>query len=343
MKKYVSILCIFAIISGLFLSCKNQNNEYATSEIFVMNTIVSQKVYGKNREKAIESVEAKLKELENELSLYISDSDVNKINEKAGIEPVKVNDYTFDLIKTAKEYCELSRGIFDITIAPIAKLWGITSENPKVPQQQEIDNLLPLVNYNNVILDSDKKTVFLKEKGMEVDLGGIAKGYVNDAIKNIYDELEIPSALLSIGGNVFAYHTKPDNSLYTVGIRDPQGTPNDIVGKLEIKDKILSTSGAYERFFEQDGKIYHHILDTKTGYPAESDLLSVTVISEDGGLSDFLSTTLFIAGKQYINQYINHDKFSVIVIDKENNVYVSDNLKGSFELTNDKYKLSEGN
>lgn len=343
MKKFIAYLCVLMIISISLLSCSKQSNTFSTGEVFIMNTVVTQKVYGKNRDKAIENVDACLKEMEKELSMYIEDSYISKVNKNADMQPVKVNDYTFRLIETAKSYCELSKGMFDITIAPITKLWGITSENPKVPSQKEIDNLLPLINYNNIILDSSAKTVFLKEKGMAIDLGGIAKGYINNLIKEEYEKLEIPSALISIGGNIYAYHAKPDQSLYTVGIRDPEGSPNDMIGKLKIKDKIVATSGAYERFFEQDGKIYHHILNTQTGYPADSDLLSITIVSEDGGLADFLSTTLFIAGKEHLDQYLNHSKFSVIVVDKQRNVYLSNNLKDSFELTNTQYKLRKGN
>ncbi|WMJ23303.1 FAD:protein FMN transferase [Paludicola sp. MB14-C6] len=337
------VLCLLAVLtlSQMLISCSSQTKTASNGEIFVMNTVVTQKVYGKNRDKAILNVNNCLKEMEKELSMYIPESYISKINQNAGLTPVKVNSYTFDLIQTTQKYCERSNGVFDITIAPITKLWGITSQNPKVPTQDQINELLPLIDYRNIKLDSKSQTVMLKEKGMAIDLGGIAKGYINDLIKSEYDKLNISSALISIGGNIYAYHTKPDNTLFTLGIRDPKGSSNDMVGKLKVKDKIVATSGAYERFFEQDGKVYHHILDSKTGYPAESDLLSATVVSENGGLADFLSTTVFISGKKQMKQYLNQSEFSVIIIDKEKNVYVSDNLKDSFELTNSNYKLSE--
>ncbi|MFZ2540056.1 MAG: FAD:protein FMN transferase, partial [Oscillospiraceae bacterium] len=241
----------------------------------------------------------------------------------------------------AKRYSELSQDRFDITIAPLTLLWGIDTKNARVPKQEEIDEALKLVDYENIILNESENSILLARKGMALDLGGIAKGYIVDRIKDEYQKQRITSALVSIGGNIFAYGTKPDKSLFTVGIRDPKGTTgNEILGKLTIKDKVVATTGAYERYFEQDGKKYHHILDVNTGYPYPSDLASVTIICDDGGLADFLSTTLFIAGKEHIDDYINDDRFEVIIVDNQNNVHISPSLKDGFEITNDSYTLS---
>lgn len=311
------------------------------SEIFVMNTHVSQQVSGKNADIAVNEVNLLLKELEDKLSLYIDGSDIDKINKNAGIAPVKVDSLTFNLIELAKDYSKKSEGSFDVTIAPLTKLWEITGEHPTVPQKEQIKAATDLIDYNKIILDNQSSTIMLAEKGMEIDLGGIAKGYICGDIEAIYDKLDIKTALVSIGGNIIAYKYKSKNTPYTLGIRDPLGMPNDIIGKLKAVNTIVATSGGYERFFVKDNVTYHHILDTKTGYPANNGLLSVTVVSEDGALADFLSTTLFIAGKENINQFINHNKFSIIAIDIDKNVYISDKIKNDFEITNDNYKYGK--
>lgn len=341
MKKSISFILLFLIIFS-FCSCSfNSYNSLETSEIFVMNTYVSQKVYGKNNLKAISKVNSTLKELESKLSLYVDGSSIDKINKNAGVTFVKVDSFTYDLIEKSLEYCKLSDGMFDITIAPLTKLWGITTENPKVPTNEEISKSQELVDYHKVILNKADKSIMLKENNMEIDLGGIAKGYVCKVVKDIYNQFNIKSALISIGGNVYVHGKKPNESLFSLGIRDPLGNANDIVGKIDVKDKVVATTGGYERFFEKDGEVFHHILDIKTGFPVKNDILSVTIISDDGGLSDFLSTALFIAGKEKINKYLNHDKFSIIVIDSEKNIYISNNLKNNFKLTNNNYVVCE--
>lgn len=340
MRFIKKILWFILIFPFLFLySCNETSETEFTSEIFVMNTFVSQKVYGSNAKKAIKQVNECLITLEKELSLYEENSDIYNINKNAGISPVKVNTYTLELLKAAVEYSEKSQGLFDITIAPLTILWGINSDNPKVPQSEEILQAVSLVNYRDLEIDFENQTAFLKKSGMSIDLGGIAKGYIVNEIQKIYNENGIASALISIGGNIYTYHKKIDGNDYTLGIRDPNGMANDYIGKLKCHDAVVATTGAYERFFEQGGIKYHHILSTQTGYPVDSDLLSVTVVSKDGGLADFLSTTLFISGSQQIEKYLNCNDFSVIVIDKNNQIYISEKLKNNFEITNSDYKL----
>lgn len=331
MKKLILLLLVTLVLTG----CVQKPHE---SELFAMNTYITQQVYGNNAEKAAKEVDAFIKKIETTLSLYVKDSDIDKVNNNAGSSPVKVNNVTFDLLKVAKKYGELSGGRFDITIAPLTKLWGITGDNPTVPSDTLIKQAVSLVDFEKIILDEKDKSIFLQDKGMAIDLGGIAKGYICNEISNIYKKNGVSGALASIGGNTLTYGTKPSDNQFTLGIRDPNGNANDLVGTLSVGDVVVATSGGYERYFEQDGKRYHHILDTKTGYPVDSDLLSVTVVSENGGLADFLSTTLFIAGSEHIQEYLNHEKFSVIVIDNKNNVYISDSLVKDFTLINKSYQ-----
>lgn len=344
MKKRIYTLLSFILIISLLasLSACTANEIPAEKETFAMSTFITQKVYGKNKEDAVNKVDALLHRLENKLSLFKEDSDIDKINQNAGISPVEVDEYTFDLIKTAKEYSGLSEGRFDITIAPLTLLWGIDTDHARVPSTEEIEQVLPLIDYRNIKLNEENKTVFLTEKSMKIDLGGVAKGYISNLIHKEYENLGITSAIVSIGGNIDIIGVKPDGHEYTLGIRDPLDLSGlKTIGKISVKDKVVATSGGYERFFEEDGKRYHHILDPKTGYPVESDLLSVTVISSNGGVADFLSTTLFSAGSTYINNYINDDRFGVIIVDQNKKIYLSDHLSEQFECTAPEYIITQ--
>lgn len=339
MKKALALLCILLFLP---LSGCGADEAPATGDLYVMSTYVTQQVYGRDGEEAVKNVNNLLKSLDRKLSLFQPGSDIDKINQNAGLSPVKVDSYTFDLISTAKRYGEASQGLFDITVAPLTLLWGIDTDQARVPSQAEIDAVLPLVEDEKLILDESEQTVFLQETGMKIDLGGIAKGYMAAAIREEYQKLEVTAALVSIGGNICAYGKKPDGEEFTLGIRDPASKSSAaIMGKLKITDRVLATSGAYERYLEENGTIYHHILNPETGYPAESDLLSVTVISEDGGLADFLSTALYMAGSASIEKYRNDSRFSVIIIDKDHQVHLSDSLKGRFELVGEDYALAK--
>lgn len=332
----VFLACVAILCSG----CSKPSPTY--SECYVMDTQITQQVYGSNAQKACDAVNARLKELESLLSLYVPTSQISKINENAGKSPVKVDDYTFNLLQKGVFFSEQSNGLFDITIAPLSTLWGITSDHPKVPSEEEIADCLRLVNIENLVLDEENRTAFLKEEGMAIDLGGIAKGYFCEEIKAIYTEYEVDSALISIGGNIYTYHQKPDGTSYRLGIRNPlSDSANDLMGILTSHDEVVATTGTYERYFVQDGVRYHHILDLETGYPCDSDLISVTVVSNDGALADALSTTLFLAGKEAIPSYINHSDFSVIVIDEDNRVYVSPSLADRFTIENDTFTLAD--
>ncbi len=340
MKRIFSAILAALTMVTMFSGCSQTSEEPERSEIFVMSTYVSQQVYGEQKAEAVKKVNELLVSLEKELSLYIEGSDIDRINKNAGIAPVEVSDYTYELVKKAKEYSELSEGRFDITIAPVTLLWAIDSDHPTVPEQAQLDEALKLVDYRKIQLDDEKKSVYLETKGMALDLGGVAKGYIAGRIWEEYQKYAIKTALVSIGGNICAYGLKPDGKPFKLGIRDPLSTVStDIIGKLTVTDRIVATTGAYERYFEKDGKRYHHVLDPKTGYPVDSDLLSVTVICPDGGLADYLSTTLFIGGKALVSEYMNDSRFDLIVIDKDKKVTVSKEIQDQFELTAEGYEL----
>ncbi len=274
--------------------------------------------------------------------MHLPDSEIAKVNDNAGVSAVTVSEETYRLLKRGRELSLQSNGLFDITIGPLVKLWGITSDAPQIPTDSEIQSYRKRVNISKLSLNDEKKTAKLTNPYMEIDLGGIAKGYACDLAKKKYQELGLESGLLSLGGNIYSFGTKPDGTAFIIGLRDPRGEESDLMGNLTAPGKVVATSGDYERYFEQDGTRYHHILDPKTGYPAKTDLISVTVIAEEGALADFLSTTLFIAGKEEVLKNLDNDKFDVIAVDNQMQVYVSAGMKRNFKLTNtEDYRLAD--
>lgn len=337
--KKIYIFFAFLLLTLFTASC--QKPQYS-SETFLMDTVVTQTVIGTSAESTVKKAEEIIKNLENTYSAYIETSLTNTINSKSGISPVKVNDEELNLIKRCVEFSDSSDGLFDLTIAPLTKLWNINGENPKVPKKEEIEKAKSLINYKDVSINEEENTVFLKNKDMQLDFGATVKGYASQKILELYKQENIQGAVLSLGGNITVFGEKSDGSPFKIGIRDPKKSSADYFAILKTEGKIIATSGAYERYFKEEDIIYHHILNPETGYPCDSDLQSVTVISEDGLLSDYLSTLFYMLGKDAVKENLTHDNFSLIAIDKEDKVYISPNLKSSFTLIEGtEYKLAE--
>lgn len=328
------LLVVLVIAALLITGCSaKETNPVSTGTEFIMDTVVTIKLYGNNAKACQEEMFLFLREKEKQLSLYYEDSEISKLNENAGEEFVTLSAYTYDLLKQAKKYCEDTGGLFDITIAPLTKLWAVTSDKPSVPEQKDIDEAKALVNYQDILLEDSTLSAKLKNKGQAVDLGGLAKGKFCDDLKKIAEQYQITSGYVSIGGNLMVIGN--DNGKdFTFGIRDPLGGEEAYFATISLPNKTMATTGTYERFFEVDGVVYHHVLDPRTGYPAESDLLSVSVISEDGMLGDFLSTAIFLGGKENALKLLNQypEVFGLVLVDKEQNVFVSDIYQDSFSM-----------
>ncbi len=346
-KKIMKIfIVIFAVSIGLLtvLSIYRLNKQDKLSEdtSFLMDSFVVQKVYGENGDEVIANSVNALTEFESLVSIYVEDSDVSKINDAAGSDVVKVNERVYNLVANAKEYSANADGRYDVTIAPLTVEWGITGDSPKVPDSSDIEKLLELVDYRDITLNESDYTIGLEDKGQSIDLGGIAKGTACDIVLDIYRENEIKSALISIGGNVAVLGTKPDDSPFVVGIRNPRGSQNDYFATFEMGDEVIATTGDYERFFEQDDIRYHHILDTDTGYPVDSDLMSVSIISKSGELSDVMSTTMFIGGLEEVKENLDNEDYSIIAVTNDRDVYVSSNIIDRLDITDDSYNIVSG-
>ncbi|MBQ5709529.1 MAG: FAD:protein FMN transferase, partial [Anaerotignum sp.] len=307
---------------------KMENRHEATS--FAMDTIMTFVVIHEDGDEIIIDAEQRIRQLENMLSITLEDSEISRLNAAAGKEAVEVSKDTWILLEAGKNLGAETGGAFDIAISPVVKAWGFTEEEHHVPTQAELDILLPLTDPDDVIMD--KMTVFLQKEGMAVDLGGITKGYASDEVASLLKGKGVESAIISLGGNVYGIGTKPDGEKWEVALANPLDA-NDYCGLISIENQAVVTSGGYQRFFEENGRKYHHIIDPETGYPAESGLLSVTIISESGMEADVLSTALFVMGLEDALAYWKaNGGFEAIFVTEAGEVVATEGADACFEF-----------
>ena len=331
----VIALSIVLYLAGFAPESREEPEDYGgfrSGITYAMNTVIEQKWYGESADTVYTGMETKIREIESVLSLHLSQSEIATINENAGVQPVEVSQRTFGLLQRAKELSEQSDGAFDITIAPVVELWGITSDHPHVPTDEELAQAMALMGLEDLVLDEEACTAYLTRPGMAIDLGGIAKGWTADQLREYARELGAERGYVSLGGNLMIIGERPDGDPFKFGLRDPQGDASTYLGTVTLEDGCtMATTGGYERYFEEDGIRYHHVLDPRTGYPADSDLLSVAVISKDGTLADYLSTTLFVQGLEAAKAAAGSEDYALVMVDQENNVWISGSLRGNFE------------
>lgn len=338
--KYVTILLLCICLPLVFVGCDSKSEEPVSRETYLMGTIINIKAYGKNTDKAVQASVDKISDIENKMSLNISTSEINKINKNAGIAPVKVSKNTFDVVKASLIYSEKTKGSFDITVEPLVSIWGIGTDKARIPSKDEISNALKLINYKDVVINEKESTIMLKRKGQAIDLGAIAKGYTADELKKVLLSYNVSSAFLNLGGNVYVLGNKPDKTPWKIGVQNPLEPRGDYLGIVSVSDKSVVTSGNYERFFEKNGKRYHHIFDTKTGYPAEKGLISVSIISDKSIDGDALSTSVYTLGLDEGKKLIESLKdVEAVFVTNDKKVYTTSGLKDTFKLTNTDFKL----
>lgn len=329
MKKDV-ILIVFTILCLICLSgCKAQTIEL-TKNGFYFDTAVQITVFGTQKEKA--SLELALQDAltvcekyENMLSRTMQGSDIERINSACG-EWVMVSDETIRVIYTALNYCELSEGRIDITVAPVKDLWDFSSPDHKgsVPSQDLVSQKLLSVDYRQVEIDGNK--VRLTKPGAQLDLGFIAKGFIADEVKASLIQNQVSSAIIDLGGNILVLGEKPNQEAFKIGIRKPFEAPSEILTTVDASDSLgintIVTSGIYERYFisGSDQMIYHHVLDAKTGYPVRNNLQSVTILTNNSMNADALSTTCLVMGLEWSREFLS-------TLDGVDAVFVTDNME----------------
>lgn len=304
-------------------------NASASRDIFAMDTYMTVTAYGSQCEEAVEAAVNEINRLDALISIGDENSEIYKVNEAgSGILSPEIG----YLVERSLDLYESTGGLFDIAIYPVMEEWGFISQNYKVPDENTLADLLTLTDASRIHYNEESGEIAFDVDNMKIDLGGITKGYTSAKVMEIYKEYGVTSGLVSLGGNVQLLGTKTDGSLWRVAIQSPDDE-NDYIGVLSARDVAVITSGGYERYFEENGIKYHHIIDPRTGYPADSGLVSVTIVSEDGTLADGLSTSLFIMGKdQAIEYWRQHsDEFDTILVDENNEIYVTEGIADSFE------------
>ena len=340
MKRFsILILTLCLCLTG----CGKQTTE-ATAQIFAMDTVMEVAAYGPKAEKAVQETEGQIKALENQLSRTKADSLVSGLNRDGSIRHLTY-DY-WNLIARAKEYRDATNGAFDITIAPIMDAWGFTGDQFRVPEQSELNELLKHVNSDEIQVQEEPSYSVTLGEGQAIDLGGIAKGYTSDLVEQTFRANGIESGKISLGGNVFVLGGKPDGSDWRVGIKDPRNE-SGLAAILSLRDAYAITSGGYERYFEENGKTYHHIIDPSIGYPADSGLLSVTVVAADNGpdwagagngaMCDAFSTALFVMGEEQALDFWRNGgyDFDLVLVTEDGRVVITAGLADRFEEVKD--------
>ena len=325
MKNWLSA----ALLSAAFLltGCSGapaQEPESAT--FFAMDTAMDFTVYGDAA--LLDEAETLIGSLEEQVSVTDEHSDIYAIDH-TGSGSLSGN--AAELMAQALELCRRTNGELDLSVYPIVRAWGFTTGSYQVPDEETIQSLLPLVDYTQIQYDAATGVVTLPE-GMEIDLGSVAKGYAGQLAAQMLREHGVQSALLNLGGNVQTVGTKPDGSPWQIGIKDPQG--EDAMMVLSVEDQAVVTSGGYERYFEQDGQTYWHIMDPSTGHPADSGLISVTIVGDEGVVCDGLSTALFVMGlEKAADLWAQSGDFEAVFVTASGEVYITEGLQDRFALT----------
>ncbi|PKM95545.1 MAG: thiamine biosynthesis protein ApbE [Firmicutes bacterium HGW-Firmicutes-1] len=341
MKKLV--LSIMIIILILLTSCNNNSYQKYSKDGFVLGTIVSITIYSKE---IVDAAEFKvlfdqLLEIEKKMTINKQvNSEVEQINKLAGKEAVVVSDETFYVIQKGVEYTKLTNNRFDITVGALVKLWNIGFENERVPTQNNIEESLALIGIDDVILNEKEHSVKLKRDGMMIDLGGIAKGYAADVMSKLMGEMGYQHAIINLGGNILCHGSKPEGEAFKIGIRDPYKTSEDYVGIVEKVNTAVVTSGIYERNFTENEIMYHHILDTSSGYPVNNELASVTIITQNSTYADALSTGVFSMGIEEGLEFTQQlDDVEAIFISTDKKIYMTTGAKKLFSYTGEGYQI----
>ena len=301
---------LIIILSVLLLSVSCTENTVSDSRI-AMGTIVSVTLYESDDDK-IDDIFSYIYSLDSMISRYNEKSYIAMINSNAGISPVTVPDEVYGLVKVSLEMAKETDGLFNPAIGPLSSLWGFGTEDARVPSSDEIESVLPLLDWRKIKLSDDDNSVFLESEGMAIDLGAVGKGWAADMIDSYLDELCVEHALVNLGGNVLLHGGKADGSAWRVGIRDPENLSSSYAS-VAIEDGTVITSGGYQRYIEKDGEVYHHILNPETGYPFQTDILSATVIGDSGTLSDMLSTVIFASGSDKAEEIADKHDVSIIL------------------------------
>lgn len=319
-----------ALLFCLILTGCTAKKDYQSYEMYSMDTIMSWKVWDTPDSSIHEELKAAILETEQMLSVTNQNSEAWSMNQESST-PFEVSETLAGIIKRSLNFAEETDGALNIALYPILRAWGFTTANHSVPGQADLQELLPYTDWTQIQLEGNQVTM---PEGMALDFGAVGKGYVTDACVDILKEKGITSAILKLGGNIYAMGTKEDGTLWNVAVEMPFETDGKRAGILKVQDTAVVTSGNYQRYFEENGQLYHHIIDGKTGYPADNGLSSVTILSKDAFKADALSTAYFVMGQAAAEEdWRKRDGIEVIWITSDHKVYYTEGLKDCFTVT----------
>lgn len=336
-----------AALAGLaaiitFPGCAAKRREPVVASALALGTQCSITVYERRDGPLAEDALSLVHDIEDRMSVRIPNSEVSRVNADSGKAPVAVSADTFDLIDRALSFSRLSAGHFDITIGPVVSLWGIGTENPRVPAPEALAGATALTNYASVILDPRERSVYLPAAGQAIDLGGIAKGWAIAAVVSELKTAGVKTALINFGGNVCTIGTKADGSPWRIGIQDPWDLRGKYIAVIAVGERSVATSGKYERYFIDGDRRYHHILDAETGWPVENGIASVSIVDPDPTRGDALSTAVFSMG--IVDGYallLALPDVEGVIITEQREILITPGLSGSFTLKDDRFVMIE--
>jgi len=358
-----------------------EKSQPVTESRFMLGTLVDLTIYEGENSTVFRKAFNLISEYENMLSRNIDTSEISLINKNAGKLPEPVSVDTLYAINKGLDYSVLTDGLFDISIGPLVTLWGIGTESARLPSDPEIKRAVELTDYKKIFITSDTnsspglpagsksadvetaenntsksltknlltsgetvfsgKSVFLSKEGMAIDLGAVAKGFIADKVLELFKANGVKSAIINLGGNVLLLGTKPEGIPFKIGIQNPFDLRGSYLGIIKASDLSIVTSGIYERYFEADGKKYHHILNPKTGYPVENDIMGISVITGKSIDGDCLSTSLFMLGSvKAVDLVEKLENTEAVIITKDKKIILSSGAEKIFSLIDNDFTIS---
>ncbi len=341
MKKNLLFQVSLVLLLVFFASCTNTQENIPSETRIVLGTVCTISLYDNGTQEIYDELFLRLQEIENLMSVNIADSEISMVNASSGKEKVEVSYDTYTVLTKALEYANATQGAFNPAIGPLVSMWAIGTDNARVPDFSEIESAIQLADWEKVRTTSEDNTyfVYLEETGMALDLGGIAKGYAADEMVSILKSHGIESAIIDLGGNIYAVGEKAGGDSWRVGIKNPFNSTGSPAVRLDVKNSSVVTSGVYERFFEKNDIRYHHLLDYKTGYPVNNNLMSVTIVTESSMLADVLSTAVFILGQEQGIALLNSLGEKGFCINAESEVTSTGNLRSDIVLLDNSFTL----
>ncbi len=324
-------------------ACRDPQEDPKSRTEFLLGTNATISIYQQVSDDAFDRAYLRAREIQDLMSINedeYKETEILRVNRRAGKEPVTVSEDTFTVVEAAKRFGAETDGAFDITIAPIVELWGIGTDREGIPSDEDIAERLQYVDYRRIELDRDERSIFLPESGMGIDVGGIAKGFAVRESARILRDKGVEHAILEFGGDIELIGTRPDGDPWRIGIQHPSGRRQRLLGTVSLSDTSIVSSGPYERYFEKDGERYHHIFSPEDGRPVRNRLTSVTVVGDDSIETDTLSTAAFILGlDRGFSLLEERAGIEGIIATEDGEVFVTGGLRDNFEVTADDFEL----